>query len=1088
MRHALTLGLALWGAPATAASYDPELTWRTLQTPHFEITFHGGEEQLAQETADLAEQIWAEMSAELAWSPRLRTQVVLVDHTDIANGYATTLPVNTIVIFVTAPQEGSSLSLYEGWIDTILTHEYTHILHIDTVEGLPLLLRGVLGRIVTVNRVSPGWIIEGQATFQETRHTNAGRGRAPAADTVKRMAVLEDAFPPLGNLDGWQRAPPGGNLRYLFGQDFQQYVADHTGEDAWTDFIHLYGGGIPYLLPSRRAFGKTLGALYRDWKAEMTARYQAQAAAIQAEAPLTPFRLLSDGTDQCAGPAFSPDGHRLVWSCSDPSTGAGIYLARGDGSNPEEEMEDRFATDFTWRADSEAFVFSGTHVVNRFNLYTDVNLHVLGGSTRSLTQGKRARNPALSPDGTELLVVTNRAQNNQLARLTVDQRLEHLTDYTDHTQLSTPAFSPDGRHVALSVWRDGRRDLWIYDADGAPARRVTADTAEDLDPSWSPDGRTLYFASARSGVFNIYAVDLKTERLWQVTNLLGGALHPTVNADETALVFESYSNNGIDIAWMDLDRSAWIDRGLLPAPDLMGVPLADIRPATDWSPPAPGPEPNWDAAEEPTRKEERQQRRADRKASRAVPTALVETPAYPGLTGLGGPYEIAARAPGRWGLPGEGPETGHRPQTAWDAPQRAPDQREDAKVEQDAPEESDYAFTWPVARYNPWKTLPPRYVIPGIYSTSYGYMGTLATGGADTLRQYLYSGWVSYRTDSQFLGWGASFALNRFIPLYTAGAYTYTVPYGDVFVETSPPTDGGGWIPSVEDTGDRYWDKRLLGYAQVTWARSQYQSVFARWSGSLRQPLDELDPATYTPYLPTRGFLSSIGGGWRLARGKSYSLSISPEDARILSAVGELYSPLFGSYVLDDLNQPQPFTQLQITGEWREYMAVPWGANHVIAWKLAGGASGGDSQRYGSYRLGGSFGEAAYYTLPDEWRALRGFAPATVYGDWFYLGSVEYRLPLAVIDRGLGALPLFVRSLSASPFVDFGHAFAGPDELSTALPATRVGAGAELRLTMVVGWGIGLSVRSGYAFAVRGSGGYAPGSTDGFYTWLGTSF
>ena len=78
-------GLLFSATLAHAASYDPELTWRTLQTEHFNITFHGGEEQLAQELADIVEQIHDEMTAELSWIPRRRTEVVLVDNTDSAN-------------------------------------------------------------------------------------------------------------------------------------------------------------------------------------------------------------------------------------------------------------------------------------------------------------------------------------------------------------------------------------------------------------------------------------------------------------------------------------------------------------------------------------------------------------------------------------------------------------------------------------------------------------------------------------------------------------------------------------------------------------------------------------------------------------------------------------------------------------------------------------------------------------------------------------------------------------------------------------------------------------------------------------------
>ncbi|MCA9567139.1 MAG: hypothetical protein KC656_04825, partial [Myxococcales bacterium] len=237
---------------ASAASFDPQMTWRTIRTEHFDITFHQGLEHVADEFAREVEPVYATMSAEVRWEPRARTQVVLVDRTDDANGYASVVPYNAIVIFVTAPQENSSLSFYEDWSSAILTHELTHVLHMDANHGIVRAARAVVGRVATTNDVSPLWMIEGFATFQETRHTTGGRGRTPYVDMVKRASVLEDAFPPLGDLDGLQPKPPSGNLRYLFGQDFMQFVADTTGEDVWTKWVHTYGSWVPFWLPTKR--------------------------------------------------------------------------------------------------------------------------------------------------------------------------------------------------------------------------------------------------------------------------------------------------------------------------------------------------------------------------------------------------------------------------------------------------------------------------------------------------------------------------------------------------------------------------------------------------------------------------------------------------------------------------------------------------------------------------------------------------------------------------------------------------------------------------------------------------------------------
>src|SRR5262245_16475893 len=194
---------------ARGAAYDPDLEWRTISTDHFDVHFHQGIERVADEFSGMAEDVYLTLQDEIRWRPNPRIQVVLVDRTDSANGFATAIPYPAITIYVTAPTEGSTLSLYEEWNRAIFTHELTHVLHLDTNHGIVRVTRALCGRIASTNSVSPGWMIEGFATFEETRQTNAGRGRSEAADMLKRTAVLEDAFPPLGNLDGFQPEPPG---------------------------------------------------------------------------------------------------------------------------------------------------------------------------------------------------------------------------------------------------------------------------------------------------------------------------------------------------------------------------------------------------------------------------------------------------------------------------------------------------------------------------------------------------------------------------------------------------------------------------------------------------------------------------------------------------------------------------------------------------------------------------------------------------------------------------------------------------------------------------------------------------------------
>jgi hypothetical protein len=379
--------------------------------------------------------------------------------------------------------------------------------------------------------------------------------------------------------------------------------------------------------------------------------------------------------------------------------------------------------------------------------------------------------------------------------------------------------------------------------------------------------------------------------------------------------------------------------------------------------------------------------------------------------------------------------------------------------------------------------------MPGTYLTSTGGTPGLyalaSTGARDTLGWLGYGGYLSYRTDARFLGGGGSVSVNRWRTVGAAGASVAAWPYGDVLRAVGDPPEGGATLPGVETTRQRYWDRRTRAWASFGAPLDETRSWSAGWSGTWRAPLDPLPGDAYLPALPTRGFFSSVSGGWRYGTVISAPLAISPEDGRSLAIGAQATSSLLGSRTVDDTGAVVPFDQLQGTVEGRWYTPVPHLPNHVVAARLAGGASLGDRFRYGSFRLGGSFTEGGLTVVPTEWRMLRGFSPATVSGEWYWLGSGEYRFPLARPDRGFGILPAFLRNVSGAAWIDAGDAFDSPEQASVS--TTLVGVGLELRAQAVVGWGATLLGRLGYGFAAHGPG-IPAGSPEGAYATLGSSF
>jgi hypothetical protein len=74
--------------------------------------------------------------------------------------------------------------------------------------------------------------------------------------------------------------------------------------------------------------------------------------------------------------------------------------------------------------------------------------------------------------------------------------------------------------------------------------------------------------------------------------------------------------------------------------------------------------------------------------------------------------------------------------------------------------------------------------------------------------------------------------------------------------------------------------------------------------------------------------------------------------------------------------------------------------------------------------------------------------------------NVDYRLPLWRVERGLGTLPAFLRTVHAAGFVDLAHAWSGHFD---AADVSR-SAGLELSLDTVVGYNLPLTFTGGVAW------------------------
>ena len=66
------------------------------------------------------------------------------------------------------------------------------------------------------------------------------------------------------------------------------------------------------------------------------------------------------------------------------------------------------------------------------------------------------------------------------------------------------SLSPDGRRLAVTLWRDGRSEVWVRELASGTLTRFAYEGTYSYRASWTPDGRSLLFISDRSGRSAVY--------------------------------------------------------------------------------------------------------------------------------------------------------------------------------------------------------------------------------------------------------------------------------------------------------------------------------------------------------------------------------------------------------------------------------------------------------------------------------------------------------------------------------------------------------------------------------------------------------
>ncbi|HEY2027061.1 MAG TPA: hypothetical protein VGG78_08635, partial [Gemmatimonadaceae bacterium] len=496
---ALLSGLRLEAQPA------PYHHYRTLETQHFRVHVARGLEREGRVAAAAAERAYAGLARELT-PPRGMIDLVVSDDADYSNGFATPFPTNRIVVFANPPIESRGLELNEDWLALVVTHELTHIFHLDRARGVWATAQHILGRAPYLfpNAYGPAWLTEGLAVYYESRLTEGGRLKDSEERDLARASASENALPRIDQLSLGTPRFPGGSGAYAYGSLFIEYLATTYGDSSVHRFVEEQSGQlIPLWLnrPAKRGFGVSFSDAFEMW------RDSVRRSVSVAQPPLPGWRELTTHGYYASAPRWSSDSS-LVYVGTDGREANAAYSLGLDGARRRLGRRNGLGANVPSRDGS--LVYAQLDYTGPSEIRSDLYRSWPDGRVQRLTHDARLVEPDVSGDGSIVAVRLAAARSSLVLLDSHGTVARTLREAAPDETWSEPRWSPDGHRIAaIHRLHGGEFTVVVIDA--------ATDAEELLDhglyvmssPSWLAGGSEIMYTSEMSGAPAIVRVKLQ---------------------------------------------------------------------------------------------------------------------------------------------------------------------------------------------------------------------------------------------------------------------------------------------------------------------------------------------------------------------------------------------------------------------------------------------------------------------------------------------------------------------------------------------------------------------------------------------------
>lgn len=534
------------------------VTWRQINTEHFQVIYPNNCESLGQYTAARLEHIYNVVGHTLGHSPK-KISIILQSNTTTSNGFVTWAPKRS-EFYTTPPQDNDVIN----WIDLLAIHEFRHVVQIDKMnQGFTRIIYFLMGEQAiggVLGLTLPPWFLEGDATLTETVLSDGGRGRLAIFETRLRAQL--------------KSIGPYSYAKAQFGS-YKDYVASHYhlgyyltaygrrtyGPEVWDKTINRIARFpfVPFRFSTalKKETGVSSRRFYKQAMAELDSIWGSDSIDFSMKGEVLNARKNKVPLDYEL-PVALPERRVLALKSGYGEINRLVVL---DKDKEERQM-------FTFGPyRKHTLSTNGSKVVwaeVRFNKrYSNENfsvVQILDLQTKKLKEWQSETKyfaPSISPNGEKVVVVevNNQAECRlRILDLTDMSTVINLTEKRLELLYRHPSWSEDGATIYCIKQDDNGNSLVEIEIDSGKENVLFGPLFENINyPKVCQD--RLLFHAAFSGIDNIYMLDLRAQEVFQLTDSEFGAYQPSWSSGGDSILFSQYSPVGHDVISLAIKES-----------------------------------------------------------------------------------------------------------------------------------------------------------------------------------------------------------------------------------------------------------------------------------------------------------------------------------------------------------------------------------------------------------------------------------------------------------------------------------------------------------------------------------------------------